>query len=308
MLVQKYAPKYDIKGEEIMKKPCVCIDSGHYKKFNRSPGIAEYYESEVMWKLHLLQKKYLEQLGIDVITTRADSNTDLELHLRGMKAKGCDLFISDHSNAVGSGMNENVDYVALFHLTNDTTTNADEISKEIADELAPIIAEMMGVKGGYKVLTKMSGGDRNGDGIMNDNYYGVLHGARLVNVPGIIIEHGFHTHSNTVRWLLNDANLDRLARAEAECIARKLIGRKVELEETKQEPKKEETKAEKSKFPYTVKVTASVLNVRAGAGTNYKVNTTVRKGEIFTIVAEEGTWGELKSGAGWISLKYTERF
>ena len=58
---------------------------------------------------------------------------------------------------------------------------------------------------------------------------------------------------------------------------------------------------------YLVRITASVLNVRAGAGTSYKVNTTVRKGEAYTIVSEENGWGKLKSGAGWISLKYTER-
>ena len=56
---------------------------------------------------------------------------------------------------------------------------------------------------------------------------------------------------------------------------------------------------------YTVKVTADVLNVRAGAGTNYKVNTTIKKGEVYTIVEEDNGWGKLKSGAGWIKLSYT---
>lgn len=56
--------------------------------------------------------------------------------------------------------------------------------------------------------------------------------------------------------------------------------------------------------PYLVKVTASVLNVRAGAGTSYKVNTTVKNGEVYTIVGEKNGWGKLKSGAGWVSLKY----
>lgn len=56
--------------------------------------------------------------------------------------------------------------------------------------------------------------------------------------------------------------------------------------------------------PYTAKITANSLNVRAGAGTNYKVTTTVKKGEIYTIVEEKNGWGRLKSGAGWISLKY----
>lgn len=58
---------------------------------------------------------------------------------------------------------------------------------------------------------------------------------------------------------------------------------------------------------YLVKITASVLNVRKGAGTGYGIVTTVKKGEVFTIVDEYKGWGKLKSGAGWISLNYTER-
>ena len=118
--------------------PRVCIDAGHYAKYNRCPSIPSYYESDMVWKLHLLQKKYLEQLGIEVVTTRADKDKDLALVERGRKAKGCDLFISDHSNAVGGGMNESVDHVAVYHLTNDTTTQCDDVSKNLANIIAPI--------------------------------------------------------------------------------------------------------------------------------------------------------------------------
>ena len=62
---------------------------------------------------------------------------------------------------------------------------------------------------------------------------------------------------------------------------------------------------------FKVKITASELNYRQGPGMNYKVNGTVKKGEVFTIVETfmNGTteWGKLKSGAGWISLQYTQR-
>lgn len=58
---------------------------------------------------------------------------------------------------------------------------------------------------------------------------------------------------------------------------------------------------------YKVRITANTLNVRIGAGTSYKVTTTVKKGGIYTIVEEKDGWGKLKSGAGWISLKYTEK-
>jgi len=63
---------------------------------------------------------------------------------------------------------------------------------------------------------------------------------------------------------------------------------------------------------YKVKITASVLNIRKGAGTKYGKNGSVKKNEVYTIVEEKKvdsiTWGKLKSGAGWIALTgYTEK-
>lgn len=58
---------------------------------------------------------------------------------------------------------------------------------------------------------------------------------------------------------------------------------------------------------YTVIITCGVLNVRKGPSTSYGVATTVRKGEVYTIVGEQNGWGKLKSGAGWISLAYTKK-
>lgn len=52
---------------------------------------------------------------------------------------------------------------------------------------------------------------------------------------------------------------------------------------------------------YAYKVTVSDLNIRKGPGTNYDSAGYTGKG-VFTIVAEKGGWGKLKSGAGWISL------
>ena len=63
---------------------------------------------------------------------------------------------------------------------------------------------------------------------------------------------------------------------------------------------------------YRVKITADVLNIRKGPGTNYGTNGSIKGGGIYTIVAEStGTgatkWGKLKSGAGWISLDYASK-
>lgn len=64
--------------------------------------------------------------------------------------------------------------------------------------------------------------------------------------------------------------------------------------------------------PYKVRVTADVLNIRKGAGTNYGTNGSIRDKGVYTIVAEASgqgatRWGKLKSGAGWISLDYCKK-
>ena len=67
---------------------------------------------------------------------------------------------------------------------------------------------------------------------------------------------------------------------------------------------KEPTKANNE---FLARVTASVLNIRSGPGTNYKVNGRIRDKGTYTIVDVSGKWGQLKSGAGWIHLDYTQR-
>jgi hypothetical protein len=58
---------------------------------------------------------------------------------------------------------------------------------------------------------------------------------------------------------------------------------------------------------YLVKINTSILNVRSGPGTNYKISTQVKRNGVYTIVDEENGWGKLKSGAGWINLAYTNK-
>lgn len=63
---------------------------------------------------------------------------------------------------------------------------------------------------------------------------------------------------------------------------------------------------------YKVKITADVLNIRKGPGTNYGTNGSIRDKGVYTIVGEASgqgatKWGKLKSGTGWISLDYATR-
>lgn len=182
----------------------ICLDAGHYGKYNQSPADKRYYESDMVWKLHLLQKKYLEEYGIEVITTRPEQAKDLALYERGAKSKGCDLFISNHSNAVASTVNDKIDYPVSYCAINGS---ADVIGLA----LAQCIEVVMGTKQSARIEHRTG---QHGD------YYGVIRGATAVGTPGLILEHSFHTNTAATLWLLDDANLDKLAKAEAETIAR----------------------------------------------------------------------------------------
>lgn len=60
--------------------------------------------------------------------------------------------------------------------------------------------------------------------------------------------------------------------------------------------------------PHMVKVNIDSLNIRDGAGIQYKINGKITDRGVYTIVKEENGWGLLKSNAGWISLKYTSKY
>lgn len=182
----------------------ICIDAGHYGKYNRSPAVKEYYESDMTWKLHLLLKKYLEQYGFEVITTRSHKDVDKSLYDRGKTSKGCDLFLSLHSNAAGSAVNETVDRVDIYAPLSGK-------GHDIARKLSDCIVKVMGTKQGGNVKTRR--GNSGGE------YYGVIRGAVAVGTPGLLVEHSFHTCTRSAQWLLVEANLDKLAKAEAQVLA-----------------------------------------------------------------------------------------
>jgi N-acetylmuramoyl-L-alanine amidase len=51
------------------------------------------------------------------------------------------------------------------------------------------------------------------------DWYGVIRGSAAVNVPGIILEHSFHSNRSKCKWLLKNKNLRKMAAAEAKTIA-----------------------------------------------------------------------------------------
>lgn len=183
----------------------IMLDAGHYGKYNRSAVVPAYWESNMTWALHLKLKAELEKYGFDVQTTRSEQSKDLPVYERGRKAKGCDLFLSLHSNGANT---ETVDRVDVFYAF-DNQNNA----KDLAEKLANGIAELMEVSYG-------SAKTRESASYPGTEYYGVMRGARKVGVPlYFILEHSFHSNKKAAEWLLKEDNLQKLAVLEAGILA-----------------------------------------------------------------------------------------
>lgn len=200
----------------------ICLDAGHYGKYNRSPVVPTYYESDFTWKFTNFEKEEYERLGFTVILTRSDKNKDLALDKRGKTSKGAVLFKSNHSNACGT---ESVDHPSVIIPVEYKGVDF-EGCKVLGNRIGENCHKVMGTKQVAKVYFKDAGYDRNGNGKRNDDeYYGVMHGAQSVKCPRyMIVEHGFHTNKANATWLLNDENIKRLAISEAQVVAQFLLG------------------------------------------------------------------------------------
>lgn len=179
----------------------ICLDAGHYGRYNQSPVNPAYWESEFSWKFHQLLKTELEQRGFEVITTRTDQTKDLDLVQRGKLSAGCDLFLSIHSNACADA---SVDYPLACCCV---SGQADVLGHELAEA----VGRVMGTTGKARIWKRQGNG--------GTDYYGVLRGAAAVGTPGILLEHSFHTNRRATDWLMDGGNLAQMAAAEADVIA-----------------------------------------------------------------------------------------
>lgn len=270
----------------------ICLDAGHFDKYNHSPVNPDYWESYFTWDFHLILKEALEKRGFEVITTRTNQKNDLGLETRGRTAKGCDLFLSIHSDARPT---ESSDYpLACCTVTKKVN--------DLGQKLANGVAIVMQTNQNGRILNKPQGDGRD--------WYGVLRGATSVGVPAILLEHSAHTNRRATEWLMNKDNLKKLADAEAALLAEyyhiaKPSAPTSNTPEPAKEPEKPVTtpKTEPTKdTSFKVKVTCYALNVRKTPSTltNNVINI-VRRGEVYTIVETRGTWGRLKAG-GWMNI------
>lgn len=193
----------------------VTIDPGHDKYSNVSPVNPKYIEGVQMWKLGTYLKKALEAYGIEVVLTRPKvSDTIKEVTERGKLAadNGSDLMISLHSNAPASNAdgtyNTSITGTVVYYSLTDAK------NKTLADALGKTISDTMGHYYRGSKTRQYSSSHPDWD------WYGVIRGAaRNGCKAAFLIEHGFHTCTKDINFLMSDANLALLADAEAKVIA-----------------------------------------------------------------------------------------
>jgi N-acetylmuramoyl-L-alanine amidase len=255
----------------------IALDAGHgyNTKGKRTPDdIRE-------WTLNNAVAKYLaEYLKGYATTFRTDDTTgktDVALSTRRNNAvkNGANLLISIHHNAY-TGKWNNATGVEVFR----HTLYSHKQAKELTSKLTAAISKATGLKNrGAKT--------------------GLLGVIATSKIPCILCEGGFMDSKNDYKVITSEAGQKAYAKAVADTIISYYGLKKTATKTTT-------TKTTTTK-EYKVKINTAVLNVREGAGVKYKVKTTVKKNEVYTIVETKGNWGKLKSGAGWISLAYTKK-
>lgn len=238
----------------------ICLDAGHYGRYNRSPVVKDYYESDMTWKLQELLAEQLVRYGFEIVKTRKEQAKNLSLTARGKAAKDCNLFLSLHSNACSQ---ESVDRPVVI-------VQVDGQGDELGNKLGRCIQETMRTST-YQLYKRKgkSGGE----------YYGVLRGAARVGTIGMILEHSFHTNVRAAKWLLEEENLQQLAQAEAAVLAEHfgLVKQREEYALQSPEPAREFRKALAG--TYLVSSSDGFLNLRSGASVDKPIIEMLKTGE-----------------------------
>jgi N-acetylmuramoyl-L-alanine amidase len=262
----------------------IALDAGHGLKTagKQTPnGIKEWTLND---KVRDKVISYLSAYDVEILNVDGnEGNTDesLSARLNAYLKAGAKAFVSIHHNAYTGSWN-GATGVEVYTDKNPTTADL-----KLADCIYGRLVKYTGLKG---------------RGIKKENWYVINQN----KIPAVLVEGGFMDGTTDYKVITSDAGQDAYARAVAEGLVEFLnIPKKATT------PKKESAPTNTFKS-YKVKVTASALNIRKGAGTNYGKSGVITDKGVYTIVDEANgkgatKWGKLKSGVGWISLDFCKK-
>lgn len=237
----------------------ICIDPGHFKGTTTVSGENMYGYQEGIFTLQvgLALREELAKYGIasyltretDSITIGNYTNSTLDskhLSLRGEYAAGSSLFLSIHTNANNDNVNgcdtwqQPLEINKTLVIVNQIASRSEQVVA-IANEIGATVTTTS-YRLGLSFTDQFERVDLNSlklwtsdfnDSIdvkgtvcyrwgTNGDYYGVLRGAANVGVPGIIIEHGYHTVEEVRRQAMTEDLSIEWAKADAYGIAKGL--------------------------------------------------------------------------------------
>lgn len=194
----------------------ICLDPGHTKGYNAGVN-KNYREGTAMFTLAAKLKAQLECYeGVEVFLTRSlTANPSLDVRANVARKNGCDLLLSLHSNAAA---NASACGVSVFY---SVKRDSEAFAQALSEAVAAVMKQDTAVTYPRGAKTRTYVGKNDGK---TYDYYGIIRGAVVGNVVkhALIVEHGFHTNAAECQWLMQDANLDRLAQVDAAVIAKQL--------------------------------------------------------------------------------------
>ena len=241
----------------------VVLDPGHGQYGNPYPAASGYYEGTQLWKLGQYLGARLTECGIKVINTRPSINMDPDLTVRGSTAgkNKADMFISLHSDAVGSYATDNARGVSAYYSIQDAARN-----KIFASKLSAAVSNLIGTRD-RGALTRIGSG--------NLDYYGVIRSSAASGCKcAFLVEHGFHTSPSDVKYLISDEWLQKIAKVECQVICEFLgvadtsTGANVTVPSVPTNTQTPTTSAPKATQKYTLNNTVNVYMSSADAQNN----------------------------------------
>lgn len=249
------------------------IHAGHGSKGKGTVGaIAFLDESAEAREITKRVIDYIKANGDEVVNCTEDCGTANQILASIVKKTNeskADYSISIHFNA-GAKKTADGKTTGVEVYCYNTTSKAIPMARRICENIALLGFKNRGVK-----------------------YKPTLYVLKRTNMPSILVECCFVDDADDAKKY----NRDTMAKAIAEGI----LNTSLKPQNASLAP------VPNSLGEYRVRIKTASLTVRKEPRVTSARVTEVTFGNVYTIVEQTGNWGKLKSGAGWINLKYTER-
>ena len=285
---------------ENMSDILVAIDAGHGSQTagKRTPdGYREHWINVMTahYCVEALTRCGVKTLKVGWNDTNARDDLDVSLSARQnlIKANKCTISVSIHANAHGNGSSFNSanGVETLYHLTGSYVRDSKRLATLVQNNL------IKGTKQTNRGIKKQS--------------LAMCNCVKMGTQASVLCEIGFMTNKAESDLMKTEAFCkeqgEDVARGICEYLNISYVEANGSAQNSVQTPQNTNPTPSTSKFPYLVKVNVDendVLNVRAQPNANSAKVTQVKRGEVYTIIAEQNGFLKLKSGAGWISSKY----